>query len=438
MRNFPASRGSVAGILKGYGGISGAVWTAIYSILLHNNSSKFLLFLALGIPAICFCTMFLVRPCTPATGDDPAEPYHFLFVQSSSVIMGVYLLVSTILGNVYSFSDAVSYALVAVIVLLIMAPLAVPLKMTCFPRNGSKSESLVGSSESLTQAKDEIAAPLLASSSAGALGSFNDQDDSSEVAELLALGEGAVKQKKRRPKRGEDFKLTEAIVKADFWLLFLVFFVGVGTGVTVLNNLAQIGIARGEEDTTTLVSIFSFCNFLGRLGGGVVSEHFVRTKTLPRTVWMTCTQIIMLIVYFLFAYAVDGTLYPAVAFLGVCYGVQISVMIPTVSEVFGLKHFGVLSSVMALGNPIGAVLFSVLLAGNIYDNEAAKQHGIGLLDSGVSCLGPNCFKLTFLILAGVCAVGIILSVIVTLRIKPVYRMLYAGGSFRLPQTSSTQ
>ena len=220
--------------------------------------------------------MFLVRPCTPATGDDPAEPYHFLFVQSSSVIMGVYLLVSTILGNVYSFSDAVSYALVAVIVLLIMAPLAVPLKMTCFPRNGSKSESLVGSSESLTQAKDEIAAPLLASSSAGALGSFNDQDDSSEVAELLALGEGAVKQKKRRPKRGEDFKLTEAIVKADFWLLFLVFFVGVGTGVTVLNNLAQIGIARGEEDTTTLVSIFSFCNFLGRLGGGVVSEHFVR------------------------------------------------------------------------------------------------------------------------------------------------------------------
>jgi len=279
MRNFPASRGSVAGILKGYGGLSGAVWTAVYSILLHNNSSMFLLFLALGVPAICFCTMFLVRPCTPATGDDPAEPYHFLFVQGSSVIMGVYLLVSTILGNVYTFSDAVSYALVAVMVLLIMAPLAVPLKMTCFPRNGSKSESPeqpVGSSESLTQGKDEITAPLLASSSAGALGSFNDQDDSSEIAELLALGEGAVKQKKRRPKRGEDFKLSEAIVKADFWLLFLVYFVGVGTGVTVLNNLAQIGIARGEEDTTTLLSIFSFCNFLGRLGGGVVSEHFVR------------------------------------------------------------------------------------------------------------------------------------------------------------------
>ena len=164
-----------------------------------------------------------------------------------------------------------------------------------------------------------------------------------------------------------------------------------------------------------------------------------RTKTIPRTVWMTCTQTVMLIAYLLFAYAINGTLYPAIAFLGVCYGVQVSVMLPTVSELFGLKHFGVLSSFMSLGNPIGAFLFSALLAGNIYDNEAAKQHGIGLLlDSGVSCIGPNCFKLTFFILAGVCIAGIIFSVILTLRIKPVYQMLYAGGSFRLPQTSSNQ
>lgn len=343
------------------------------------------------------------------------------------MVLGVYLLATTVIGNIASFGGGVSYALVAVMVLLLMVPLVVPLKMTLFPRRESGSES---------EGKDENAEALLASSSAGTLGSFY-EEESSEAAELLALGEGAVKQKKRRPKRGEDFRFSEAVVKADFWLLFFVFFVGVGTGVTVLNNLAQIGIAQGEEDTTTLLSIFSFCNFVGRLGGGVVSEHFVRTKTIPRTVWMTFTQIIMLVVYLMFAYAINGTLYPAIAFLGVCYGVQVSVMLPTVSELFGLKHFGVLSSFMSLGNPIGAFLFSALLAGNIYDKEAAKQHGIGLLASGVSCVGPNCFKLTFFILSGVCAAGIILSVILTLRIRPVYQMLYAGGSFRLPQTSSS-
>lgn len=150
---------------------------------------------------------------------------------------------------------------------------------------------------------------------------------------------------------------------------------------------------------------------------------------IPRTVWMTCTQVVMIITYLLFASALDGTLYVATALLGICYGVQFSIMVPTTSELFGLKNFGIFYNFMSLGNPLGALLFSGLLAGYIYDTEAAKQHAI-------SCLGPNCFRLTFLILAGVCGMGTILSVVLTIRIKPVYEMLYGGGSFRLPQNSN--
>ena len=137
----------------------------------------------------------------------------------------------------------------------------------------------------------------------------------------------------------------------------------------------------------------------------------------------------MIITFILYALALNGTLYAATALLGICYGVQYSIMVPTVSELFGLKHFGVISSFMMIGNPIGAILFSVLLAGHLYDVEAAKQ--------GTStCYGANCFRITFLVLAGVCGLGTLLSIILTIRIRPVYQMLYAGGSFRLPQTSS--
>ncbi|XP_059635214.1 protein NUCLEAR FUSION DEFECTIVE 4-like [Cornus florida] len=433
MRNFPLSRGTVAGILKGYGGLSAAVYTEFFGVLLQHSSSRLLLFLTLGVPFLCIVMMYFVKPCTPASGEGSVEHGHFVFIQAASILLGLYLLTTTVLDNFLSLSAPLSYSLIVTMVLLLMAPLAIPVKMTFYPSNCSKLATLgrpVGSSDNLTKADnaDKTEPLLIPSSSTSNLGSFHESDSVSDVDMLLAEGEGAVK-KKRRPKRGEDFKFCEALIKADFWLLLFVYFAGVGSGVTVLNNLAQIGIAQGVHNTTMLLSIFSFFNFVGRLGGGAVSELFVRSKAIPRTIWMTFTQVIMIITYLLFASALDGTLYVATALLGICFGVQFSIMIPTASELFGLKHFGIIYNFMSLGNPLGAFLFSGLLAGYLYDVEAAKQHA-------VSCLGPNCFRLTFLALAGLCGFGTILSIILTMRIRPVYQMLYAGGSFRLPQSSN--
>ena len=152
---------------------------------------------------------------------------------------------------------------------------------------------------------------------------------------------------------------------------------------------------------------------------------------------MTCTQVIMIISYLLFASGISGTLFAATAMLGLCYGTQFSIMIPTVSELFGLKHFGLFYNFMSIGNPLGALIFSGLLAGYIYDHEASKQHDLTMLQANShSCLGPDCFRITFLVLACVCGVGSILSIILTIRIKPVYQMLYAGGSFRQPSSPS--
>ncbi|KAL3585420.1 hypothetical protein D5086_012287 [Populus alba] len=127
-------------------------------------------------------------------------------------------------------------------VVLLMAPFAIPIKMTFHRMRVSKPEmhhQPVETPDSVIQEDNaDKTEPLLkSSSSTTTLGSFRENVEASEVAMLLAEGEGVVK-KKRRPKRGEDFRFTEALIKADFWLLFFVYFVGVGSGVTVLNNLA--------------------------------------------------------------------------------------------------------------------------------------------------------------------------------------------------------
>uniref|UniRef100_A0A804MDW8 Nodulin-like domain-containing protein n=1 Tax=Zea mays TaxID=4577 RepID=A0A804MDW8_MAIZE len=378
MRNFPLSRGTVAGLIKGYVAVSAAVYTETFNGMLGNSPTNLLMLLALGIPTACIVVMYFVRPCTPSLDEDNStEHSHFMYTQISSVVLGIYLMVATILGDTLKLSQAVTYLLFGIMILLLLAPLAIPIKMTLYPNKQTKEKASTlapsYSTDSLSGADPENSQPLLGSAST-----------------TLA------------------------------------------TGVTVLNNLAQIGMSVGANDTTILLCLFGFCNFAGRILGGSVSEYFVRSRMLPRPFWMMCTQIIMVVTFLLFATGLHSLIYVSTTLLGICYGVQFAVMIPTVSELFGLRDFGLMYNFMLLVNPLGAFFFSALLAGYIYDKEAARQHP-GVLEPS-DCYGPDCFRLTFYVCAVVCCCGTLLGVFFISRIKPVYQMLYASGSFRHPRS----
>ncbi|CAK9859373.1 unnamed protein product [Sphagnum jensenii] len=448
MRNFPNSRGTVVGILKGFVGLSAAIFTQIYSSLLSSDPNALLLLLAIGPTVVSLAAMLFIRPVPPKAQQvlDPEEHTNFHYITGVCIALAFYLLAATCLEDFFILSPLVPKLFTAVMVLFLVTPLVIPIKALMPECCGA------GSFEPADEESFDINEPLLIA--ATSVGKEQQQQDNGDDAELLlAVGEGAVRRK--RPRRGQDFKLKQALVKADFWLLFFTFFCGVGTGVTALNNLGQIGEAQGYFNVDIFISLISIANFLGRLGGGSLSEHYIRTNAIPRTVWLGVAQVFMIFSHLLFASAWPGSLYAGSVLLGLCYGVHFSIMVPTASELFGLRHFGMIYNFLNIGNPLGSLLFSGLIAGYLYDQEASKgaavDSGWRILGSGSShwlsgtvvgshtehgvpvCVGAHCFRLTFIIMACVCAVGVVLTSVLTYRIRSVYLSLYGKS----PRPSSS-
>lgn len=460
MRNFPNTRGTIVGFLKGFIGLSGAIFTQIFNSLLGSDPIRLILFLALGPTSVCLLSMGFIRPVKPRSPGllfNPEEEKQFRFIYIICVALAVYLLITVFVDHFVGM-QVVSKIIVSVMLLFLFAPVIVPIRVLT-RRLIIRSELQTEYDEANISSVDTVTEPLISSENSDTIvkkegdneaeakltaeprdeegtargsglvqrrGVANFLEPEEEDANtLLAIGEGAVRRKKRRPRRGEDFKLKQALIKADFWLLFMTFFCGVGTAITAGNNLSQVGQAQGYESVSIFVQLSSIWGFIGRLGGGALSERFVRSSLLPRPVWIAAALCLLIVDHLLYAFPFPGSLYPASSLMGFCYGVQIAAMVPTISEIFGLKHFGILYNFIALADPVASLLFSTLLTGTLYDLEVQRQYGV-VDTADLVCTGAHCFRLTFLILAAVCVVGVALCIVLSIRLIPVYASLYGA------------
>lgn len=132
------------------------------------------------------------------------------------------------------------------------------------------------------------------------------------------------------------------------------------------------------------------------------------------------------------ALALPGSLYIGSIVVGICYGVRVAVTVPTASELFGLKYYGLIYNILILNLPLGSFLFSGLLAGFLYDSEATTTAG-----GGNTCLGAHCYRLVFIVMAIACIVGFGLDVLLAIRTKGVYLKIYTSKKSKKPCTLSS-
>ncbi|MBA0780649.1 hypothetical protein Gotri_004727 [Gossypium trilobum] len=409
VKNFPQRRGMMLGLMKGFVGLSGAIFTQIYYAI-YGNDSKFLILLIGWFPAaISLVFVYNIRAMKISTHPNETKVLHeYLGI---ATVLALLIMALTIAQKKVPFSHT-AYLFSGVAVCFIMfSPFLIAIREEFYTwRNREQLTApirLVDEAPTLpeTEMKSEI------------------EYESMETKEASASGCSSIF---KPPKRGEDFSILQALFSIDMFLVFLGTFCGLGCSLTAVDNLGQIGESLGYpyQAVSTVVSLLSIWNYFGRVFAGFVSESILLKYKRPRPLIMSLVFLLAAVGDLLIAFPWPGSVYLASLLLGFSFGAQQTLLFTIVSELFGLKYYATLFNCAQLSSPLGSFVLNVRIVGKLYDKEAWKQLAAkGMARSMVkelTCIGKQCYRLSFSILAATNTFGSIVILVLVLKTRKYY------------------
>lgn len=406
VKNFPESRGNMLGLLKGFTGLSGAILTQIYSAVYGNDSKALILLIAWLPAALSVVFVYTIREMKLVRQSNESKIfYQFLYV---SILLAVFLMVMNVLEEVLVFTPAAYAAAATVVCALLFVPLFIAIR--------EESRVWRRRNEAITAPPPQIAIETPVKE-AEPEPKQKSNSNSSWLANVFF----------NKPERGEDYTIPQALLSTDMLILFIATFCGLGSSLTAVDNLGQIGESLGYPQKTvkTFLSLLSIWNYFGRIFSGFVSESLLAKYKFPRTLMMTLVLFLSSIGLLLIAFPFPGSLYVASVIIGFSFGAQLPLIFAIISELFGLKYYSTLFNCGQLASPIGSYVLNVRVTGPLYDREALKDLAKkGMTRSSVkelTCIGAHCYRLAFLILAGITFFGALSSLILVVRTREFYK-----------------
>ncbi|XVF12014.1 hypothetical protein REPUB_Repub08aG0078100 [Reevesia pubescens] len=404
VENFQDFGGTIVGIMKGFLGLSGAILIQVYNTLCEDDPTTFILILAIIPTLVSLLLMPLVKIYRTSTVVDRK---HLNSFSSIALIVAAYLMVIIILENIFTLPLWVRIIALTILLLLLASPVGIATKAH-------------RDSERLLQAPSPETSPLMDDPEPMPSIKYTAVQDPVEYHEIP----GEPGQSKAASSSGDnlledeenDINLLRAMLTLNFWLLFIAMICGMGSGLATINNISQIGESLGYTtiERSSLVSLWSIWNFLGRFGAGFVSDIFLQ-KGWARPLFMVITLATLTFGHLIVASGFPGNLYIGSIVVGICYGSQWSLMPIITSEIFGVRHMGTIFNTIAIASPVGSYIFSVRIIGYLYDKVATGEDN--------SCYGTRCFMLSFFIMASVAFFGFLVAFALFIRTRKFYRQV---------------
>jgi MFS family permease len=427
LRNFPAQRGPIVGIIKAGVGLSAAIYSAAYIGAFQPRIDNFLLFLAISPATIGLLAVPLMNyvPYTQRSelegGFQVFSPEGRQFLAMQTVGTLALYLMATALAKAFGVTSKEARVLMGLGVLLLLCPLLLVPVGSGGPF-AKKAGAMIRAPTDLCFEDSNRSISL----------DGNDDEDSGESVDAglrQSLLESAGAQhvaeptpSTRAPRAAPimpSYSVSQSFRLPEFYMLAFIAGIGVGCGLAFLNNVASLvsSLSGPPEARSVLVSLFGVASCTGRLLFGTVPEKVLHLYGVPRPAFLAGAGFVTSVTFFGIAFAKLPLLYALAGCVGLAFGAHWSLLPSLSSEIFGLNSFASIYTILQLA-PAGA---GYALGAGFVSSEyeaAGRKHG----DPEGTCIGPDCFQFAFLVMSGLAACAGCVSLWLMVRTLKLYRV----------------